>query len=245
MPESKHDIITRLQRQILLMQGGSGMGERPALDMGLGLIEQAFPGNCFPVAGIHEFISMGSETRAAAGGFIAGLLSVLLKTRGVCVWISTGRSLFPPALTGFGVDPGKLIFIDVTKERDALWAMEEVLKCEGFAAVVGEIQNISFTQSRRLQLAVEDSKVTGFLLRSQQKNLSHIACVARWQIQSLASALPLDMPGVGFPNWRVELVKVRNGKPGNWEVAWVDGKFRSLTPGTAAQETYVLTRKAG
>lgn len=40
--------------------------------------------------------------------------------------------------------------------------MEEALKCGGLAAVVGEVQDISFTASRRLQLAVEQSGVTGF-----------------------------------------------------------------------------------
>jgi protein ImuA len=28
------------------------------------------------------------------------------------------------------------------------------------------------------------------------------------------------MPGVGFPKWNVELLKMRNGKPGSWEVEW-------------------------
>ena len=36
-----------------------------------------------------------------------------------------------------------------------LWVIEEALKCEGLAAVIGEIKELSFTQSRRLQLAVE------------------------------------------------------------------------------------------
>ena len=28
------------------------------------------------------------------------------------------------------------------------------------------------------------------------------------------------MPGVGFPRWNVELLKVRNGKPGSWQLEW-------------------------
>jgi protein ImuA len=34
------------------------------------------------------------------------------------------------------------------------------------------------------------------------------------------------LPGVGFPKWNVELLKVRNGKPGSWQVEWAAGKFR-------------------
>jgi protein ImuA len=37
-----------------------------------------------------------------------------------------------------------------------------------------------------------------------------------------------DMPGVGFPRWNVELLKVRNGKPGSWQIEWKAGKFLHL-----------------
>src|SRR5450631_649056 len=98
--------------------------------------------------------------------------------------------------------------------------MEEALKCEGLAAVAGEIPHIDFTASRRLQLAVEKSSVTGLLLRHRPRQLNTIACVARWQINPLPSELEDDLPGVGFPRWNVELLKVRNGKPGAWQMEW-------------------------
>jgi protein ImuA len=101
--------------------------------------------------------------------------------------------------------------------------MEEVLKCDSIAAVVGEISEISFTESRRLQLAVEQSRVTGFILRLNPKNLS-TACVARWNIKPLASA-QTDVPGIGFPVWNVSLLKIRNGKPGNWNIEWKNKRF--------------------
>ena len=248
MADSKQDILGRLKNEILVMQGGSMGRGKEQINIGLDLVKEAFPQGCFPAAGIHEFISTGSESKAVSGGFIAALLNGLLKSRGICVWISTSRILFPPALATFGVPPDKIIFIDVKKENEALWAMEEVLKCDGFAAVIGEIQNISFTESRRLQLAVEQSRVTGFVLRNRQKNISNIACVARWQISSLKSRLPGSMPGVGFPHWKVELLKVRNGKPGSWNVEWVNGSFRTIEEEKRqVLETAVFTetRKAG
>ena len=120
---------------------------------------------------------------------------------------------FPRHLRLFGVEPHHVIFVDLQKERDVLWAMEESLKCHGLGAVVGELNDLNFTASRRLQLAVEQSCVTGFVLRHQPRNLNTNACVTRWKISSLASITDDEMPGLGFPNWNVELVKVRNGKP--------------------------------
>jgi protein ImuA len=104
------------------------------------------------------------------------------------------------------------------------------LKCGGLAAVVGEIQEISFTASRRLQLAVEQTGVTGFIHRRYPRSLNTIACVSRWKITSLPSELEDGMPGVGFPRWNVELSKIRNGKPGAWQIEWAGEYFRHISP---------------
>ena len=104
--------------------------------------------------------------------------------------------------------------------------MEEALKYDGLSAVVGEMQELDFTASRRLQLAVEKSRVTGFILRRNPKHINTTACVARWKITSLATEQSDDLPGVGFPKWTIELLKIRNGRPGKWEVSFIGGKLR-------------------
>jgi protein ImuA len=37
-----------------------------------------------------------------------------------------------------------------------------------------------------------------------------------------------DLPGVAFPRWQVELLKVRNGKPGIWQLEWANGKINEV-----------------
>src|SRR5690606_26048545 len=118
---------------------------------------------------------------------IGGLLSILMKEGAACVWISTSRKLFPVSLRLFNVDPERIIFIDVAREKDVLWVMEEALKCEGLAAVVAELNSLSVIESRRLQLAVEQTGVTGFILRKEaRKGLTSVA-TARWKISPVPS----------------------------------------------------------
>jgi protein ImuA len=224
MAQSKKDIVDQLQKNILLLQGikmPSGSSE----NIGLGPVERAFPNGVFPKGTIHEFLSAKPEHAAACGGFVSGILNSLMQKGGACIWISVARTLFPPALKNFGVKPDRIIFIDLKHERDILWAAEEALKCEGLSAVIAEVQELSFTQSRRLQLAVEQSRVTGFILRNDIRKLNPTACAARWQITPLPSKLDDDMPGVGFPRWNVELLKVRNGNPGMWQMEWNARRF--------------------
>lgn len=223
MPASKADIIAQLQKDLLLLQGFRHAAHDHAVDTGLGPINHAFPDGAFPLGAVHEFIA---EDGAATGGFVAGILSALMQHDGVCLWISSCRTLFAPALHAFGILTDKIIFIDLQKERDLLWSMEEALKNNGLAAVVGELKDLSFTASRRLQLAVEQSRVTGFVLRAKATNTT--ACVTKWKITSLSSELNDDMPGMGFPRWNIQLLKVRNGKPGSWQMEWVNGKFKPV-----------------
>ena len=227
MSAKRTDIIARLQSDILLLQGFKP-GKNTAMDMGLGPIKDAFPNGSFPLGAVHEFLSIGTEDTAATAGFIAGLLSPLMVSGGTSLWISSSRKLFPPALGSFGIQPDRFIFIDLQKEKHVIWAMEEALKCSALTAVIGEMQEISFTSSRRLQLAVEQSQVTGFILRKNFQRINTTACVSRWKITPLISESPDDLPGIGFPHWKVDLVRMRNGKSGSWEVKWEDGRFQPV-----------------
>lgn len=224
MSQQKADILAGLQADILRLQGFKTM-QSTVLESGLGPLKYAFPNATFPLGAIHEFISLKPEETAATIGFLSGLLNILMGTNGAVLWISTSRMLYPPALKSFGLHPERFIFIDVAKERDALWALDEALKCSALTAVVGELPNLTFTHSRRLQLAVEESQVTGFILRNQPRTIGTTASISRWYIKPLPSAPIDDLPGIGFPKWNINLQRIRNGKPGTWDIQWTDGRF--------------------
>ena len=220
------------------LKKGSGRN----LNTGLWEVEKAFPDQTFPLGAVHEFISHAKEEAAATNGFMAGLVSQLVKN-GTTVWVSSKRTIFPPALSVFGIEPERIIFIDLWRQKDVLWAIEEALKCDAVSAVIGELSELSFTESRRLQLAVEQSRVTGFIHRYNPRTENVTACVSRWKIKPIASDTN-GIPGTGFPRWNVQLLKVRNGKPGSWQIEWSTGQFRHINGQTFAI-TEIQKRKTG
>jgi protein ImuA len=227
-PLRKSDVISELQKSILRMQGFR-FSKNESLDLKLGPINDSFPNASFPLGAVHEFLSERMEDATSTIGFIAVLLSSLMGHSGVTLWISASRTLFPPSLKNFGLEPDRFIFLDLKKESDVIWAMEEALKCSAVAGVVGEVRAIDFTSSRRLQLAVEQSQVTGFVLRNNFRQSNTTACVSRWKISSLPSERT-SLPGIGFPKLKVELLRIRNGKPNTWNVQLIDGRFVHLNP---------------
>jgi len=226
--QDKKALISRLQKDILTWEGYRPPPAGTQELVGLGPVEAAFPNGVFPLGTVHELVCGNTEQASASSGLISGLLSVLMQNGRVCLWISLRDHVFPSALKSFGIEADQLIFIRVTRDKEALWVMEEALKCAGLAAVVAEVKELDFKQSRRLQLAVEQSHVSGFILRNISRKISSTACVARWQVKALPSE-PVDgLPGLGFPRWQVELLKVRNGHPGSWIMEWAEGKFRAV-----------------
>jgi protein ImuA len=225
MQTAKNDIIDKLKKDLMGWEGFRPLPPGERQEFGLGAIENAFPDQTFPTGALHEFISTRPEFTAAIGGFIAGIVRTLLASGGVCVWVSYTRRIYPPSLKRFGVDPDRIIFIDVKREKDVLWATEEALKCSGIAAVICETRLLSFMESRRLQLAIEQSHVTGFIVRKDAKHLTTTSCTARWTVKPLRSKLRAGMPGVGHPRWLVELLKVKNGSTGSWNVEWKNKQF--------------------
>lgn len=226
--ETKKEQLEILRKEILCLQG---LGIRPGNGQSvvkLGPVLDNLPGHIFSTGAVHEFLSPTLSASAATNGFIAAILSFLMQSGRPCLWVSMHRTVFPPALKTLGIDPDSIIFIDVTTEKEALWTIEEALKCEAVGAVIGEIKELDFTQSRRLQLAVESSKVTGFIHRLYPRSIRPTACVARWQILPVSSETKDGFPGIGFPRWQVELLKIRNGRPGRWQLEWSGNKFHVM-----------------
>lgn len=225
---SRQNIVQELRARILAMQGiNNSCSNRSSIS--LGPIEKAFPEGIFPTGVIHEFISHEPEAAAASSGFLTCLLHSLMNQNGFCLWVSSRRTVFPPALKLLGIDPEYVIFVDLQHDKDVLWTVEEGLKCSALAAVVGELKELTFAKSRRLQLTIEQSRVTGFIHRIMPTSENTTACAARWKISPLPGIIEPELPGIGFPKWRVELLKVRNGRPGCWELAWTPGGLQHFS----------------
>lgn len=242
--KDKREVLSQLKKDLLLWEGVRPK-ENHADSIGLGPVEEAFPNGVFPVSSVHEFISTCREESAVSSGFISALLAKLMDNAGACIWINSIKALFPPSITTFGIAPDRIVFVCMKGEKEVLWAMEEALKCDGITAVIAELQELDFAQSRRLQLAVEKSRVTGFVLRSNPRRIGSTACVARWRIRHLASELEEHLPGVGFPRWEVQLLKVRNGNPGTWQLEWSESGFVPVSQPAQPADPMEQERKLG
>ncbi|MEO1169807.1 MAG: hypothetical protein AAFW97_13950 [Pseudomonadota bacterium] len=116
------------------------------------------------------------------------------------------------------------IHVVARNAKDALWAMEEGLKCPSLAAVIGETYGdpraLDFTATRRLAVAAERHGVPAFLVRiGGHADLS--GARRRWRVASRPSRPHPHDPGApGAPAWSLDLFRARYMRPGQWNAVY-------------------------
>jgi len=136
-----------------------------------------------------------------------------------------------PCLAGLPPDlRHRLIHVAASTPEDALFALEEGLKCRDIACVIGEIvgnpRALSFTASRRLSLTAERHGVRLWLVRlDAAPDLS--SARMRWQARAAPSAAPRWNPAApGTATWHAELFRARTHAPGQWSLSDDAGTLR-------------------
>ena len=226
-PTAKQALLDELRARLARLDHGDRTC-RPILPLGLAAVDRVLPGGGLARGCLHELC--GAPDRAAAAGFAAALLG-RLAADGHALWIGPRDDLYAPGLVAQGLPPERLIVVRAGPRDDRLWALEEALRSPGLTAVLAEVDRLTLTQSRRLQLAAEAKGVTAFLLRPLAAWAAPTAAMTRWLITPLPEeAATADASRAwGPPSWRVELIRCRGGRTGAWAIAWREGGFHEIT----------------
>jgi protein ImuA len=202
-----------------------------------------------------EVFASGCEAGGAAAALalaLDGMGAEQADKPGV-LWVQDARAL---RLTGRPYRAGlpqalrsRLIHVAARTPEDALFALEEGVRCRDLAFVIGEIAGnpraLDFVTSRRLSLAAERHGVALWLVRlDAARDLS--SARMRWDVRSAASPHPRWNPAApGRPSWRAELFRSRSHSPGEWILRDEENRLAADRFETAAPDHGDLARAAG
>lgn len=201
-------VLAALRARVARMENGGGPRREGEIEVCAGM-----PG--MARAAVHEVL-------AAEPGCGAGFAAMVLgRTEGSVLWIGSARAewqAWPPGLAAWGLTPDRLVLLRAERWKDALWAMEEALRCPavGGALLVPGWEDrapLDLTATRRLQLAAEAGGGLGLVLRADGAAAQgQTAAHTRWRVA----------PAEGDePHWRLELLRMRGGRPrAAVNVAW-------------------------
>lgn len=146
---------------------------------------------------------------------------------------------------------GRVVHVAAQCAKDALFALEEGLRCHDFAFVLGELAGnprvLDFTASRRLSLTAQKHGVPLYLVRlGAARDLS--SARMRWDIRAAPSpAARWNAAAPGIASWHGTLFRARSHAPGQWTLR-DDGQSLAATraePENAAPDTLDLVPQSG
>jgi protein ImuA len=229
MPDETSETLLALRRTVAdLSADVPGEGGRP-VSFGVASLDRALAGGLAGGA-LHEIGPAAPLQGGAAAGFAMALATRALRRHGQAVWIqpdfniSEAGALYGPGLDLMGLPMGRLVILRVPRPRDALWAMEEALKCPAAGAVVAELagEEADLTATRRLALAAREGGGLGLILHPNTCSASDSqpsTATTRWEVASARGERD-RFGGLGPTTFALSLVKNRRGRTGQWRLSW-------------------------
>ncbi|MBT3790083.1 MAG: hypothetical protein HN725_05105 [Alphaproteobacteria bacterium] len=222
---------------------------------------------------LHEVVGPPGAQGAAAG-FAAALMGLAANNQdgqdgqGVVLWCrrhydgQENGELYGPGLAAFGLGPERLLEVRAGRDHDVLWALEEGLQSTALCAVLGEVSDLSFTASRRLQLAAEARGVPALVLRHDSQSHAVSAAQTRWRVESEKTRWRVEPARNGTAGydirWKLNLLRCRGATADSqledWQVEWRDGHLhdcrgrqdsRIRTGNRTAPRDFAVVAKAG
>lgn len=222
------------------------------LTLGLAALDHRLGGGLC-LGRLHEIVPQGVFQLGSAAG-LALALAARTTRPGLIVWIQQGMAALEggaphgPGAALFGITPARLLVVQATQAKDALWAMEESLRCDGIAAVIGEFSGAGeiadLTATRRLSLVLQNRTALGLLLRHQPLKATS-ACATRWHVRAVAGSGD-GFDGIGRTGLALSLVKNQRGPCGDWRVEWDNDElcFRAALPVAVAAPAFDRSHRA-
>jgi len=149
------------------------------------------------------------------------------------VIIDSQQEFYPPAANHLGIDLRHTIVVRPANDDDALWALEQSLRCSGVAVAVSSLGRLDDRVFRRLQLAAETGGGIGLLFRSARFRRQPSWADIRLQV----SPRPVSSANAFCRRLHVELVRCRGQ-------SFDAGNFDTGT-NTRAKEWKERSRKEG
>lgn len=184
---------------------------------GAAVVDKHLPDAILNRSGLHEIEPLRATDMPSLTGFAFALLARLRSSQPI-IWCVTEQQVgdcghpYAHGLERFGISPAQIVFAKVSHPLHLHFAIEEALKTDGVAAVLGEGPRPSFVGSRRLSMLCRTHNRPCLLMNAQQYGEHGSAALTRWQIAPcLGEEDPLDPFGPGLPTWRVALPRARGG----------------------------------
>lgn len=200
--EDRRRRVAQLAEQLRSWERPPGAEAPDGIASGCPALDALLPQGRFSPGSLVEWVSPGPGSGAATLA-----LKVARQACGLEGWLAVidpAGTFYPPAAAALGVRLSRVLWIRPPTENIARWATDQALRCVGVTAVLAWPATLDPATFRRWQLAAEQSRVLGLLIRP----------ATALRESSWAEARLLVEPRLGNEegrDWRIEVLHARGG----------------------------------
>ena len=243
--DAREALVAGLRRDVARLEARRGPEDERVISTGSPALDRLLPAGGLRPGTLVEYLTAstgsGSGTLALAAAREAcreGRALVVLDAGTLTRRASEGSCLcrfYPPAAAAWGIDLSAMLVLRPTNEADALWALDQALRCPGVGAVWAACDRLDVRDFRRLQLAAECGGTLGLLLRPARLRGQPTWADVQWEVRpkskvqgprsKVIKPWTLDRPASRVPRlWTVcvELVRCRGGTGGKVVILELD-----------------------
>ena len=190
-PAKTTDIAARVA-QLAAAVGQLQQHHRPAglttVSTGSAWLDQMLPGGGLQRGSLVEWLAAGPGSGATTAALMAA--SQACRSGGMLAVLDAGRSFYPPAFADRMLVRSRLLIVRPAAQDEA-WALDQLLRQPGIAAVLAWTASDDDRAFRRLQLAAEAGGGLGLLVRGAAARRTPCWASVRFAVQPLPTASPL------------------------------------------------------
>ena len=196
-PHPRQTVVASLRRELARCEPHGPVPDEQPVSTGVPALDRFLPGGGLRRGTLVEYL-------AASGNCGAGTLA-LNAARAACgparalvvvetlgqpasepgdTMVLPSPRFYPPAAAAWGLDLSRLLVLRPASQADALWALDQALRCPGVGAVWARWNTFDPRDFRRLQLAAESGGTLGLLIRPARERGQPTWADVQWEVRA-------------------------------------------------------------
>ena len=250
--DSRDSILKQLRQQVGCVSTEPN-DVRPRLSTGCEEIDQLLPCGGLRVDSLTEWVAETDSSGAAAISLITAANHLQHHPNRPLIVVDAQNQFYPPAAVALGISAHRIILVRPQRRADAIWAIDQSLRCEDVGAVWANVGAwLNDRDARRFQLAAELGNTPALLLRPKAVRGRPSFAEVRFHVQlqkqavahsstlrssaSRSSLAPLAESEVSQPSMVVTIDRCRGDSMGKQVHVRVDNQARLVAIHSTAQD---------
>ncbi len=192
-------------------------------------IDGLLPRGGLKVNSITEWVG-GNHSNATCALSLVTAAGWLTRHAGPLVVVARPADFYPPAAVALGIPADRMIWVRPNRHADAVWSIDQSLRCESVAAVWSLVgAELDDRDARRFQLASEAGRTPGLMVRPIATRGKPTFAETRFHVAMDRNVRFETRHQTSFPTLRVTLDRCRGSVGGKEATVMIDDRGRLIS----------------